>query len=145
MAYTPDYTYDPTTTGPLLPIYQLRLRLSDTNLSRLNGGFGQRSVMFSDQEYALFLNNNMGNLDWATYEALSVAANNAALVSQDISLGGGGNIDWAARAAALSKQAQVWYEKANNFPSESWADLDTGPTAAGRIIWNEFQRETSGG
>jgi len=144
VAYSPSYSYNPTTTGPLAPIYQLRLRLSDTNFSNVTGDLGRRSVLFSDQEYALFLQNNMGNLDWATYEALSVAANNAALVSQDINLGGGGSINWAARAAALSKQAQVWFEKANLYPAESYSPQNTGPTAAGRIIWDEFQRETAG-
>jgi len=142
MAYEATFSYDPAS-GNL--IAQLRLRLSDTNFSRLTGSLGQRSVLFSDQEYQLFLLNNMGNLDWATYEALSVAANNAAMASVDINLGGGGNIDWAARAAALNKQAQVWFEKANNFPSESYSPQNTSPTAAGNIIWNEFQRETAGG
>jgi len=142
--YQASYSYDPTTTGPLAPIYQLRLRLSDTNFSNVTGALGQRSVLFSDQEYALFLANNMGNLDWATYEALSVAANNAAMASTTMELGGGGTINWAARAAALNKQAQVWFEKANLYPAESYSPQNTGPTAAGNIIWNEFQRETAG-
>jgi len=139
--YEATWTYDPTSSNP---VAQLRLRLSDTNFSRLTGSLGQRSVLFSDQEYQLFLLNNMGNLDWATYEALSVAANNAAMASVDINLGGGGNIDWAARAAALNKQAQVWFEKASQYPSESYAPQNVGPTAAGNIIFNEFTRETSG-
>jgi len=144
MAYSPSFSYNPATTGPLAPIYQLRLRLSDTNFSNVTGDLGRRSVLFSDQEYALFLANNMGNLDWATYEALSVAANNAAMASITMELGGGGSINWAARAEALNKQAQVWFEKANQYPVESYSPQNTGPTAAGNIIWNEFQRETAG-
>lgn len=103
--------------GPLRPIYDLRRRMPDTNVAPMAEmpSAGGRTCLFSDQEYAAFLQEAGGSVKYALAQALYTVANNRALTAIYVQLGAGASamdtrtaaVQIAARADALMRQAEA--------------------------------------
>ena len=110
----PTYTYDPLSTGPLRPVYDLRRKMPDTNVAPMAAGpsYGRQTCLFSDQEYAAFLQDAGNNTLYALAAALYTVAGNRALTATYIQLTGGGSIDTRQAATLIGQRADKIMEQA---------------------------------
>lgn len=140
MAYSPSYTYDPTSTDAILgPLSLVRLLIGDTNFSQVVTP--PLSVMFADQELTVLLAKNQGDPVLTECDCLLTIANNRARLAAFVQLQGGGSVDLRGVARELREQEKEIRDRWMNTPAMAITEWSVSPFATRDILWNSIQRQ----
>ena len=137
---TATYSYDPSVSGPLAPLYNVRTLIGDTDVAGMAAGLpaAQQTALFSDQQILSFLALNNGDLVFAAYDALMAVAARYSVMAVRVDMGGGavGNVDFTSVADKLRAQAEQMRLKYMETPAESFSAQDVGGFSALAILQN---------
>lgn len=129
------FTYDITdNTG------KLRLAIADIDLTTTTGDRNTWTVLFTDEELDVFLNDAGNDINLAASYALNAIAASRALLAKSKRLGDYSE-DLSKIADSLRAQAKVYFDIATNTPSGSAAEVANTDFTARTIIFNRYLRQ----